>query len=339
MAIAILLGVLLLVGAGLVIALKIAAAARRELENLEGEFAEARGGLALDSDSDPVPWSSVDLEILRDDVIVVEGVDPFDTLTDMISPAAWQAAQESNGSEHAAEAWDDSDEADDLEHAAASWLASQEPNGSEHTAAAWDDSEESDDLEHAAASWFASRESNGSEYTAASWLASQESNGSQHTSSTDLAPVEDMAPVASRPSGDAPIIILVVGVGFLGTGMTAGVTTADRLRQAWGEVESSFSQARVITLDPEARHAAPSAFDPEGAREAIVVEEEHDDPFPTRQENGDSQVRWPPPRPNGLGSRRNGGSRPNGGSGPNGGSRPSEPEPIEWRAPGDYARR
>jgi hypothetical protein len=121
--------------------------------------------------------------------------------------------------------------------------------------------------------------------------------------------------------------------------MTAGVTTADRLRQAWGEVESSFSQARVITLDPEARHAAPSAFDPEGARDAIVVEEEHDDPFPTRQENGDSQVRWPPPRPNGLAPRRNGGSRPNGGSGPNGGSRPSEPAPIEWRAPGDYARR
>src|ERR1700704_6564760 len=153
MAIAILLGVLLLVGAGLVIALKIAAAAPRELGNLEGEFAEARGGLALDSDSDPAPWSSVDLEILRDDVIVVEGVDPFDTLTDMISPAAWQAAQESNGSDHAAEAWDDSDEADDLEHAAASWLAA--------------------------------RDSNGSEYTAASWLASQESNGSQHTSSTD----------------------------------------------------------------------------------------------------------------------------------------------------------
>jgi hypothetical protein len=293
MAIAILLGVLVLVGAGLVIAVRTAQAARRDLENLEGEFADSRGGLKLDSDSDPAPWSSIDLEILRDDVIVVEGADPFDTLTDVISPAGWHESQESDG----------------LEQAAANWLASHEADGSEQTVA----------------SWLASQESNGSEHTADHWFASQESNGSEHTSSTDLAPVDDMAPVTWRAPADAPVIILVAGVGFLGTGMKAGVTTAARLRRAWDRVENSFDQARVITLDPEARHAPSSAFDPGGARDGIVVDEEHD-PFPT-QENGDSQVRWPPPRPSRLGPS-NGGPRPNG-----------EPKPIEWRAPGDYAAR
>jgi hypothetical protein len=129
-----------------------------------------------------------------------------------------------------------------------------------------------------------------------------------------------VAPVAWRAPGDAPIIILVVGVGFLGTGMTAGVTTAARLRRAWGQFEDSFTPARVITLDPEARPAAPSTFDPEAPRDGIIVDDEHD-PLPT-QENSESQVRWPPPRPNGLGPRPNG-----------------EPKPIEWRAPSDYAGR
>jgi len=327
MAIAILLGVLVLVAAGLVIAVRTAQAARRDLENLEGEFAESRGGLKLDSDSDPVPWSSVDLEILRDDVIVVEGVDPFDTLTDMISPAAWKAAQEAEGSEPDASTWDAFVESDDSDQAATNWVASRESNGdSEHELDSWLASHESDDSAHELDSWLASQEPNGSEHTAASWLASLESNGSEHTSSTDLAPVEDAAPVAWRPPSDTPIIILVVGVGFLGTGMTAGVTTAARLQRAWGQVESSFAQARVITLDPEARHAAASAFDPGAAQDAIVVTEEHD-PSP-RHENGDAEVRWPPPRPNGLGPRPNGGQAPNG-----------EPKPIEWRAPYDYAAR
>jgi hypothetical protein len=320
MAIAILLGVLVLVGAGLVIALRTAAKARRELEDLEGEFAEARGSLALDSDSDPTPWSSVDLEILRDDVIVVEGVDPFDTLTEGISPAAWRDVQESDRLEHATAAWDESDESDSSEHAAAVWDDSDESDSSEHAAAVWDDAEESDALQHTAPSWLASRESNGSENALDSWLASRDSNGSEHTSTTDLAPVDDVAPVAWRGPGDAPIIIFVVGVGFLGTGMTAGVTTTARLRRAWGQFEDSFAQARVITLDPEARHAAPSAYEPGTPRDGIVVDDE-DDPLPT-QENGESQVRWPPPRPNGLRPRPNG-----------------EPEPIEWRAPSDYAGR
>jgi hypothetical protein len=330
MAIAILLAVLLLLGAGLVIALRVAAAARRELDNLEGEFAEARGAVALDSDSDPAPWSSIDLEILRDDVIVVEGADPFDTLTDVISPAGWHDSQESDGWEQAAANWLASHESDGSEQTVASWLASQEANGSDHTAADWLAPQESNGSDHTEAHWLAPQESNGSEHTETHWLASQESNGSEHTSSTDLAPVDDMAPVTRRAPVDAPIIILVVGVGFLGTGMKAGITTAARLRRAWDRVENSFDQARVITLDPEARHAPSSAFDPGGARDGIVVDEEHD-PFPT-QENGDSQVRWPPPRPSRSGP--NGGSRPNGGSGPNG-----EPKPIEWRAPGDYAAR
>jgi hypothetical protein len=116
-------------------------------------------------------------------------------------------------------------------------------------------------------------------------------------------------------------------VGFLGTGMTAGVTTASGLRRAWGQVESSFAQARVITLDPEARRAAASTFDAQAPRDDIVVDEGHD-PFPTQQESRDPEVRWPPPRPNGLGPRSNGGPTPNG-----------EPKPIEWRAPYDYASR
>ena len=326
MAIAILLGVLVLVGAGLVIAVRTAQAARRDLENLEGEFADSRGGLKLDSDSDPAPWSSIDLEILRDDVIVVEGADPFDTLTDVISPAGWHDSQESEGLEQAAASWLAAHESDGSEQTVASWLASQDSNDSEQTATHWLAAEDSNGSDHTAALWLPSEDSNGSDHTAAHWLASEESNGSEHTSSTDLAPVDDMAPETRHAPVDAPIIILVVGVGFLGTGMKAGVTTAARLRRAWDRVENSFDQARVITLDPEARHAPPSAFDPGTARDAIVVDEEHD-PVPT-QENGDSQVRWPPPRPSRLGPRPNGGPTPNG-----------EPKPIEWRAPYDYAAR
>jgi hypothetical protein len=319
MAIAILLGVLVLLGAGLVIALRRAAAARRELDDLAGEFADARGSLALDSDSDPVPWSSFDLAVLRDDVIVVEGLDPFDTLTEATTSAAWHASQASNGSEHETDGSHAYQESNGSEDAPDGWHAYQESNGSEHEPDTWVASQDPNGSEHALDSWLAAEDSDGSEHALDSWLASQEWNGSAPTSTTDLAPIEDAAPVAWRAPADAPVIILVVGVGFLGTGMTAGVTTASRLR-AWGEVQESFAQARVITLDPEARHAAPSAFDPGAVRDGIVVDEEHD-PVPTK-ENEDSRVKWPPPRRNGLGPRPNG-----------------EPKPIEWRAPGDYAAR
>jgi hypothetical protein len=320
MAIAILLGVLVLLGAGLVIALRTAAAARRELDDLEGEFADARGSLALDSDSDPEPWSSFDLAVLRDDVIVVEGLDPFDTLTEATSSARWHASRESNGSEEdAPDSWVASQDSDGSEHELDSWVASQDSNGSEHKLDSWVASQDSDGSEHELDSWLASQESYGSEHAPARWLASLESNGSEPTSTTDLAPVDDVAPVAWRAPADAPIIILVVGVGFLGTGMTAGVTTASRLRRAWGEVQESFAHARVITLDPDASRAASSAFDAGAAREGVSAAERRD-PFPM-QENGDSRVTWPPPRRNGLGPRPQAHA-------------PGEPKPIEWRAPG-----
>jgi hypothetical protein len=198
MAIAILIGLLVLLVAGFVIAILAAKHAQRELEDLEEEFAEHRGVPHDDSDTPP-PWSPIDLDALRDDVTDVTGPDPYATLTGMESAVTWNAAS--------------------------SYRLEPEPNGFDP-------------------------EPNGFE---------PEPNGSPAT--TDLAPINDLRPVAWRASADAPIVVLVVGAGFLGTGMTTGVMTTDRLRRAWGEMAASFAGTGVITLNPDPGPVAPSHSD------------------------------------------------------------------------------
>lgn len=249
---AILVGVVLLLGFGLVVAVRSALAARQELENLETEIAESRG-IGFEPDSEADVWSPSELEVLRDDDTEVDRYDPFLTLTQPNPLATWNAASSSNGPEPA-----------------------PEPNGSEPASPV--DLAPLDYVDAVAPS------SNGPE---------PEPNGSEPTSPAGLAPLGDVNPVAWRATPDVPIIVLVVGAGFLGTGMTTGVTTAARLRQAWGEINESFDQSSVITLHPDAEPSPRSSPDPEE----------------------DSRISWEP-RSKGSGPKPS-----------------TELKPIVWRAP------
>jgi hypothetical protein len=221
---AILGGLLVLLVAGLAAAVAAAARARRELVDLEEEFAEHRG-VAFEHESEVAPWTSIDLDDLREDVTEVAGHDPYATLTGADPAVSWHALGP-NGSETGPNLWE------------------PEPNGGEPKPTADQDP------------------------------------------TVDLAPIENLRSVAWRPTVDAPIIVLVVGAGFLGTGMSASVTTAGRLQRAWGEMNESFAQTGVITLDSDAEPAAPPSHDPEPTRDDVTVAEPaappYHDPEPTR---------------------------------------------------------
>jgi hypothetical protein len=259
MAYAIFGGLLVLLVAGLVAAVATAARARRELEDLEVEFAEHRG--VAHDESEPAPWSSYDLDDLRGDVTEVAGHDPYATLTRANSAVTWHASKP-NGLEPEPNLW------------------GPEPNGSEPKPTA--------DPEPA----------------------------------VDLAPIEDRRPVAWRPTVDAPVIVLVVGAGFLGTGMTASATTASRLRRAWGEINDSFAEAGVITLDTDAEPTARPSYDPGSTHDDVAVADTPSWPRPRRR----SVDSFPPPEEDSRISRppRSNRLRP---------KPTADPKPIAWRPP------
>ncbi len=94
--------VVLIVGVGLLtaaIAAAITAAAllRREWDELDDVFAEARGD-TLDPEVGSGPWSSFDLAALRHGLAAVDAHDPFATLIRVGSPVSWHAAPGPNGS-------------------------------------------------------------------------------------------------------------------------------------------------------------------------------------------------------------------------------------------------
>jgi hypothetical protein len=342
MAFLILIGVVLLLGAGLAVAIKTAFAARQELEDLEAEIAETRGmGLEPDSTSDL--WTPSDLEVLRDDDEVdrsdpfltltranaavsstddseVDWDDQFSTLTRADSPTTWHAAPESRPLDPEPYNFEPephpSDPGPTWHAAARPTLAEPDPHPSDpgptwHAAArptlAEPDPHPSDPgpTWHAAARRTLAEPDPHPSNPGPTWQAAPRSNGSveanvsEPTSSAALAPLGDLNPVAWRTSADAPIIVLVVGAGFLGTGMTAGVTTAARLRQAWSRINDSFGQTGVITLDPDAE---PSPSPPST-------------PADDSRDTGQPRAEEPAPEP------------------------ATEPKPIVWRAPAGARRR
>jgi hypothetical protein len=301
MALAILIGVVLLLGLGLAVAIRTAVAARQQLEDLEAEIAESRG-MGFEPDSGEL-WSASELEVLRDDDTELDGHDPFSTLTHSSSPAGWDAVPSPNGGQteatwHAATPPSNGPEPEPTWHAGP---RSYDPE----TDPIWHAAPPSNDPEpeptwHAAAppandpepgpAWQAASSSNGS---------GAEPNGSDPMSTTALAPLANLSPVAWRTTGDAPVVVLVVGAGFLGTGMTAGVTTVARLRQAWSQINDSFEKSDVITLEPDTQSSPP--------------------PRPHRDE--DSGISWDQ-RSNGSAAKPSG-----------------DLKPIEWRAPSGVRRR
>jgi hypothetical protein len=95
MAVAILGGVFIVLVTGLVLAISTAVQARHQVKDLQRELAAARG-IPLDPEFEPVPWSSLDLAALRDDVTAIDRNDPFATLTGADSPVSWRDAVGSN---------------------------------------------------------------------------------------------------------------------------------------------------------------------------------------------------------------------------------------------------
>ncbi len=169
--------------------------------------------------------------------------------------------------------------------------------------------------------------------------AASDSNGSERNPTTsrapgadlelpaDLTPVTSLKPLASPGTADAPVIVFVVGAGFLGTGTTAGVTAAARLRRAWVETDS-FAQSGVITFDIDAEAAARPSDDPGATRDPVIVDDEPIWPR-VRRRNGDQFS-----TPEADDSRAHS-QRPNGSD-----QKPTaDPEPIKWRPPAEAARR
>jgi hypothetical protein len=95
MTVAILGGVFVVLVMGLVLAISTAVQSRQRVKDLRREFAAARG-IPLDPEFEPVPWSSLDLAALRDDVTAIDRNDPFATLTGADSPVSWRDAVGSN---------------------------------------------------------------------------------------------------------------------------------------------------------------------------------------------------------------------------------------------------
>jgi hypothetical protein len=193
MAFLILAGVFVLLIAAVVVAVRTAAAARRQLEDLEEEFAEARG-FPMDTDPDATPWSSLDLESLGDDAAAIHSGDPYETLKYGEPPVDW----------------DDSPVSDDLEaKPPVDWddpLVVDEPEAKPPVD--WDDPLVVDDPEAKPPV----------ELEPLDWVDSPASNALEPKLTSELGPTGELGPVAWRSQTDVPVVILVVGVGFLGAG-------------------------------------------------------------------------------------------------------------------------
>src|SRR5918994_1618010 len=97
MVLAILLGGIFgLLVAGGVLAAGTIRQARRDQDDINGAFAEARGE-AHDRLVGPAPWSSFDMEVLGEDGESVDPSDPYATLTG-VSAVSWSHSAEANGS-------------------------------------------------------------------------------------------------------------------------------------------------------------------------------------------------------------------------------------------------
>lgn len=93
--------VILVVGVGLLAAalaavVTAATLMRRERDELDDAFAEARGRTP-DTEMATAPWSPYDLAMLHDGATSADADDPFTTLTRTCAPVSWRAASPSNG--------------------------------------------------------------------------------------------------------------------------------------------------------------------------------------------------------------------------------------------------
>jgi hypothetical protein len=191
-------------------------------------------------------------------------------------------------------------------HAQGSESREEEPRAWEQEPKAW---------EQEPKAW--EQEPNGSE---------PEPNGSKPQRADGLAPIEDLSPYAWRASDDAPVIVRVVGAGFLGTGVTAGVTTPARLWRVWGNINSSFADAGATRRDADREPASSPPHDAVTRRDDVATVDARswsrperprvDDVRRPEAEHGEDAPTRPTPRSNPLEPKPSG-----------------DPRPIVWRAP------
>jgi hypothetical protein len=312
MAFAMLAGVVLLLGLGLTIAVKMVIDARRDLEHLEDEIADARGlGLNLARDPQPETWSADDFEILREDVLHEhKSDDPYSTLT---PPESWEVPREVIDTavlrgevdravpEEAADRQvlrDDLDKVD-MDDADDAYATSSEESALESWEIVSDDPEEEEVYEP-----FTTLTHGGS---APGWEVAPRPNGDSvaHPRVVEH-PSTDVQPLAAHVQDDPPVVILVVGVGFLGAGGSA-VTAASRLRMPRHE----FDLSTQVRRNDQGSAAVPplSSFYDASVR---------------RDEGVDVAGR-------GVPSREPWHDRPTGNGHTNGG--PGDPDHIAWRPP------
>jgi hypothetical protein len=252
MAFAMLAGVVLLLGLGLTIAVKMVIDARRDLEHLEDEIAEARGlGLNLARDPEPDTWSADDFQILREDVVSEhKSDDPYATLT---PPESWEVPREDVDRAFLREEVDTAAlhqgvEREDLVEERIGPVLGEDvykvqvddvyaTSSQESSLESWeivrDDPDEEEMYEPYATTDSAPR-----------WELSPRPNGGSdaHPSVVER-PSTDVQPLAAHVQDDPPVVILVVGVGFLGAGGSA-VTAASRLRMPRHEYDFSSQVGR-----------------------------------------------------------------------------------------------
>jgi hypothetical protein len=258
MAFAMLAGVVVLLGLGLTIAVKMAIDARRDLEHLEDEIADARGlGLNLARDPQSETWSADDFQVLREDVVYEhKSDDPYSTLT---RPESWEVPRKDVDRAVLREGLDAVVRRPDVDREVLGEGADRQFLGEDLDKV---DVEDVDDVyasspqESSLESWEIVRDDPDAEevyepYTtmthadsAPSWQLSPRPNGdSEAHPSVVEHPSSDAQPLAAHVQDDPPVVILVVGVGFLGAGGSA-VTAASRLRMPRHEYDLSAQAAR-----------------------------------------------------------------------------------------------
>jgi hypothetical protein len=252
MAFAMLAGVVLLLGLGLTIAVKMVIDARRDLEHLEDEIADARGlGLNLARDPQPDTWSADDFQILREDVVHEhKSGDPYSTLT---PPESWEVPREDldravlHGAVDREVLGEDVDrqvlredlepvgmeQVDDVDDV---YATSSEESSLESWEIVRDDPEEEEVYEPFTTLTHA-------DSAPSRQLSPRPNGGSDAYPRVVEHPSTDVQPLAAHVQDDPPVVILVVGVGFLGAGGSA-VTAASRLRMPRHEYDLSAQGGR-----------------------------------------------------------------------------------------------
>ena len=305
MAFAMLAGVVLLLGLGLTIAVKMVIDARRDLEHLEDEIADARGlGLNLARDPQPDTWSADDFQTLREDDVYESWEIPRDdvdraVLREDADTAVLRGTVERDylDEEPVGPILSEDlhrvhvDDVDDV------YATSSQESSLESWEIVREDPDEEEVYEPYATMSYGD--------SAPSWDLSPRTNGGSnaHPSVVER-PSTDVQPLAAQVQDDPPVVILVVGVGFLGAGGSA-VSAASRLRMPRHEYDLS---PQVGRNDHRSAPVLPlsSFYDSSVTRDDVVVghgetppERWHDRSTGNGHTNGNGsepdRITWRPP--------------------------------------------